>query len=68
MRNFLVKSIEVIFKNNSIKKTNSIGRWNLKDNSDIKATLANMDCCGDSYCGTPPNYKENINKILNEKK
>ena len=33
------------FSNNS---RNCIGRWNLKDNSAIKATLANMDCCGDS--------------------
>ena len=45
---------------------NSIGRWNLKDNSAIKATLANMDCCGDYYCGSPKNYSKNIEKILKE--
>lgn len=51
------------FSNNS---HNCIGRWNLKDNSAIKATLANMDCCGDSLCGKPENYSKNIKEILKE--
>lgn len=41
-----------------------LGRWNTKDNKDIKATLANMDCCGDNLCGDPLNYSKNIEKIL----
>ena len=53
------------FSNNG---SNCIGRWNLKDNSAIKATLANMDCCGDSLCGNPENYSKNIEKILKEDK
>jgi hypothetical protein len=44
-----------------------LGRWNLKDNEDIKATLANMDSCGDALCGTPKEYKNSINTILNKK-
>jgi hypothetical protein len=27
------------------------GRWNRHDNVDIKATLANIDSCGDRLCG-----------------
>ena len=49
----------------SSSTTNSIGRWNLKDNSAIKATPANMDCCGDYHCGSPENHM-NIAKILKE--
>lgn len=49
-------------------RKNYIGRWNTKDNSDIKATLANMDCCGDSLCGNPANYSKNIEQILKEGK
>ena len=53
-------------KSISSSTTNSIGRWNLKDNSAIKATLANMDCCGDYHCGNPENYSKNIEEILKE--
>ena len=28
-----------------------LGRWNRLDNVDIKATLANIDSCGDRLCG-----------------
>ena len=28
-----------------------LGRWNRCDNVDIKATLANIDSCGDRLCG-----------------
>ena len=51
---------------NYFSKITNLGRWNIKDNSNIKATLANMDCCGDSLCGKPSNYTANIDKILKE--
>ena len=41
-----------------------LGRWNLKDNIDIKMTLANMDCCGDSLCGKPEQFNKTISNIL----
>ena len=44
-----------------------LGRWNLKDNTEIKAHLANMDSCGDSLCGSPKEFKESINTILKTK-
>ena len=28
-----------------------LGRWNRHDNVDIKASLANIDSCGDRLCG-----------------
>lgn len=59
-----------------IKKTSSffkyedknvLGRWNITDNKDIKQSLANMDSCGDSLCGTPMKYTEAIDNVLNKK-
>ena len=50
----------------SFLKTESkymLGRWHLDNNSDIKCTLANMDSCGDSLCGSPAEYKEVLNKM-----
>ena len=46
----------------------NLGRWNLNHNSDIKANLANMDCCGDSLCGNPNTFTNSINDSLNKKK
>jgi len=45
-----------------------LGRWSIKDNKDIKQSLANMDSCGDSLCGTPSKYTDAINNVLNKKK
>ena len=47
---------------------NNIGRWNINDNQAIKATLANMDSCGDDLCGKPLNYSINISNILDNEK
>ena len=70
MQNTVIRNFLNRIKNYSLGmdlyKMNNLGRWNVKDNSDIKATLANMDCCGDSLCGKPQNYTININKILKE--
>jgi hypothetical protein len=41
-----------------------LGRWNLQHNEEIKATLANMDSCGDSLCGSPKEFKDSITNIL----
>ena len=53
-----------------LKPTNSqpsLGRWALADNSDIKSTLANIDCCGDRLCGDPYTSREAIDKYTNVK-
>ena len=50
------------------KNAKVLGRWNLKDNEDIKGNFANMDSCGDSLCGIPDNYSEFTTTVLGEKK
>ena len=68
----LIARFSSISKNISIRffsKENAVlGRWSTIDNSDIKQALANMDCCGDNYCGTPSSYKDSINEILSSNK
>ena len=68
----LIARFSTISKNISIRvfsKENAVlGRWSTIDNSDIKQALANMDCCGDNYCGTPSSYKDSINEILSSNK
>lgn len=49
------------------KNAKILGRWNLKDNEDIKSNFANMDCCGDYLCGIPDNYSEFTSKVLENK-
>ena len=63
-----MRIIKEFLKIRSYKLDNALGRWNLKDNREIKAALANMDCCGDNYCGTPSSYKDSINEILSSNK
>ena len=55
-------------RKNFTRDESLLGRWNLNDNTEIKAQLANMDSCGDSLCGSPPEFKESINTILNDTK
>ena len=50
------------------QQTTNLGRWKLKDNRDLKATLANMDSCGDSLCGSPSAYTYTINYVLKKSK
>ena len=68
----IIARFSTISKNISIRffsKENAVlGRWSTIDNSDIKQALANMDCCGDNYCGTPSSYKDSINEILSSNK
>ena len=66
LRNFIFKITNVVSRNN--KSTTNLGRWNTLDNHQIKCTLANMDSCGDSLCGTPTEYKKHINNIIRNKK
>lgn len=61
---FLTNLTSKLFK----QQTTNLGRWKLKDNSDLKATLANMDSCGDSLCGNPTAYTYTINYLLKNSK
>tara|TARA_B110000027_G_scaffold107641_1_gene114597 strand:+ start:306 stop:503 length:198 start_codon:yes stop_codon:yes gene_type:complete len=61
---FLTNLTKRLFK----QPTTNLGRWNLKDNSDLKATIANMDSCGDSLCGNPASYTHTVNYILKRPK
>ena len=61
---FLTNLTKRLFK----QPTTNLGRWNLKDNSDLKATIANMDSCGDSLCGNPTAYTHTVNYILKKPK
>lgn len=61
----IFRNIIKILKSGNVNNS-AIGRWNIQDNQEIKATMANMDCCGDSLCGKPTNYTIQINSILNE--
>lgn len=45
-----------------------LGRWNPNEKPDLKAHYANLDSCGDSLCGNPIYYSENITDILEKKK
>jgi hypothetical protein len=56
-----VRRFTTMFEDNHSKV---LGRWNLKDNEDIKSNFANMDCCGDSLCGIPDNYSKFTSTIL----
>ena len=64
LNKFFINIANFLFK----QKTTNLGRWNLKDNSDLKATLANMDSCGDSLCGNPSSYTHTINYLLKRSK
>ena len=37
-----------------------VGRWIVNDGKEafLRASWANMDCCGDSLCGDPKKFKE----------
>jgi hypothetical protein len=60
----IIKKTKSFFTN---EKSTLLGRWNTSDNYSIKQTLANMDSCGDSLCGTPKKYKEAISQAINKK-
>ena len=57
-----VRRFTTMFEDNHSKV---LGRWNLKDNEEIKSNFANMDCCGDSLCGIPDNYSKTLLFIIN---
>jgi len=64
----LTKILTKLTKGFFKQETNNLGRWNIKDNSDLKAALANMDSCGDSLCGNPNAYTYTINYLLKKPK
>ena len=35
-----------------------LGRWNINQDSYLKADYANMDSCGDVLCGKPDHFKK----------
>jgi len=52
-------------------RTNAIklGRWEhrVSDKTKmVRATLANLDHCGDIICGNPDTIKNNVDKIIKE--
>ena len=49
----------------SSQKTNQLGRWNL-EKSNIKSLLANIDSCGDTMCGDPTVYRQEMDKEIKE--
>lgn len=50
------------------KHTTKLGRWSRSDNIDIKAALANIDCCGDRLCGDALMTKAAINDLQRRQK
>jgi len=58
------RRLTTLFEN---KNDKVLGRWNLKDNEEIKGNFANMDCCGDSLCGIPDNYSKYTSTVLGDK-
>ena len=55
LRNFFLKK----------QQLNQLGRWNL-ERSNIKSLLANIDSCGDTMCGDPLTYKNEMDKEIKE--
>ena len=47
------------------QQINQLGRWNL-EKSNIKSLLANIDSCGDTMCGDPLIYKQEMDKEIQE--
>lgn len=52
------------FKKSLFQKTvtTPLGRWGMYGNKNVKAILANIDCCGDSLCGETKNLKKWLKK------
>jgi hypothetical protein len=63
----LIKTLLDFYKFGRKHKVQQLGRWNL-DKSNIKSLLANIDSCGDTMCGNPKYYKQNMDKIIKEEK
>ena len=47
------------------QQINQLGRWNL-EKSNIRSLLANIDSCGDTMCGDPLIYKQEMDKEIQE--
>ena len=52
----------LFFKKQQISQ---LGRWNL-ERSNIKSLLANIDSCGDTMCGDPLIYRQQMDKEIEE--
>ena len=56
-----------IFWHPRASPTTKLGRWNRDDNVHIKATLANIDSCGDRLCGDIRETKAVIDKYSEQR-
>ena len=64
----MLKILRNIIMNRPKKNSNLLlGRWNLKNNQNISATLANMDSCGDRLCGDINLVRDAIKNYINKK-
>ena len=52
----------LFFKKEQVRQ---LGRWNY-EKSNIKSLLANIDSCGDTMCGDPLAYKQEMDKEIKE--
>lgn len=44
-------------------KPKPVGRWSL-NHQEIKGSIANIDSCGDNYCGDPLSIKKAVDLII----
>lgn len=58
----LLDSARLFLESNHGGSVTKLGRWSRFDNTDIKATLANIDSCGDRLCGDVRETKLVIDK------
>lgn len=48
----------------NVSNTKPLGRWNIKENREIKEVMANLDSCGSFECGKPDTFRKHISDIL----
>ena len=58
----MFRSLLKIFKE---QPKTRLGRWNLKNNSEITNTFANYDHCGDIICKNPKEITNSVDIIKN---
>lgn len=66
----MIRTFITVIKNVNLNEVEKpLGRWTLSNeiSSNIKAGLANHDCCGDRLCGDPLVTKNIIDKEFQKK-
>ena len=66
--NYITRSIRHVQSIFTSQPTTSLGRWSTVDNHDIKASLANIDSCGDILCGDATHCRKMIDLYVKQKK